>query len=322
MNEKKVWLITGITGQDSSYLSEILLKDNQEVHGIMRRSSTLTTERIDHVFDPSDRDHVHYGDLTEETLSKIKILVDKSQFAWVRDHRTYLQLGWKGIKTIYAPCPTLISYKVFGIDNSMTNTQPTVGIAFGKHGDFIISEWQKVLEFYREIVTKLLERTEVKIYQIQHRPIDIAAFEDLSQLLESKYRNRIKLVNPESGQGLIRMFARCCSVISLYLHPGLMAYGAGVPLHMIGYDVKCSGFYEDVIMNDGYSTYQSLVDDLETETIINKIIETIKTGEMKAKHRIRKRIEDKLKLIEFYFKLISKQILYPLINIKNLELGE
>jgi GDPmannose 4,6-dehydratase len=61
----KVALITGITGQDGSYLSELLLADGYEVHGIMRRASTLSTERIDHIFHPEDRKFIHYGDLTE-----------------------------------------------------------------------------------------------------------------------------------------------------------------------------------------------------------------------------------------------------------------
>lgn len=55
-------LITGITGQDGSYLAEFLLAKNYEVHGIVRRSSSINTARIDHVV---DRLHLHYGDLTD-----------------------------------------------------------------------------------------------------------------------------------------------------------------------------------------------------------------------------------------------------------------
>jgi GDPmannose 4,6-dehydratase len=62
-------LITGITGQDGSYLAELLLAKGYEVHGLVRRSSTLPTERIDHIYqDPHDagaRLHLHYGDLTD-----------------------------------------------------------------------------------------------------------------------------------------------------------------------------------------------------------------------------------------------------------------
>ncbi len=55
-------LITGITGQDGSYLAEYLLNKNYEVHGIIRRSSSFNTERIDHIF---NKLHLHYGDLTD-----------------------------------------------------------------------------------------------------------------------------------------------------------------------------------------------------------------------------------------------------------------
>jgi GDPmannose 4,6-dehydratase len=61
--------ITGITGQDGSYLAELLLEKGYEVHGLIRRSSTFNTARIDHLFkDPHDETnhlHLHYGDLTD-----------------------------------------------------------------------------------------------------------------------------------------------------------------------------------------------------------------------------------------------------------------
>lgn len=62
-------LITGITGQDGSYLAELLLEKGYEVHGIVRRSSSFNTERIDHIYkDPHETDaklFLHYGDLTD-----------------------------------------------------------------------------------------------------------------------------------------------------------------------------------------------------------------------------------------------------------------
>jgi GDPmannose 4,6-dehydratase len=62
-------LITGITGQDGSYLAELLLSKNFEVHGLIRRASTFNTERIDHLYvdphDPTARLLLHYGDLTD-----------------------------------------------------------------------------------------------------------------------------------------------------------------------------------------------------------------------------------------------------------------
>ena len=64
-------LITGITGQDGSYLTELLLEKGYEVHGIKRRSSSFNTSRIDHLYqDPHDQDprlFLHYGDLTDST---------------------------------------------------------------------------------------------------------------------------------------------------------------------------------------------------------------------------------------------------------------
>lgn len=62
-------LITGITGQDGSYLAELLLSKGYEVHGLIRRSSTFNTSRIDHLYqDPHDKDaklFLHYGDLSD-----------------------------------------------------------------------------------------------------------------------------------------------------------------------------------------------------------------------------------------------------------------
>jgi len=68
---RPVALISGITGQDGSYLAEFLLEKNYAVHGIKRRSSSFNTERIDHLYkDPHLSDvrlHLHYGDLTDAT---------------------------------------------------------------------------------------------------------------------------------------------------------------------------------------------------------------------------------------------------------------
>ena len=60
----KVALITGITGQDGSYLAELLLEKGYDVHGIIRRASLINTARIDHIFDKLS---LHYGDLTDST---------------------------------------------------------------------------------------------------------------------------------------------------------------------------------------------------------------------------------------------------------------
>ena len=77
----KVALITGITGQDGSYLAELLLSKGYEVHGIVRRASLINTDRIDHLYqDPHQKKRnliLHYGDVTDSTsvsqiIKKIK----------------------------------------------------------------------------------------------------------------------------------------------------------------------------------------------------------------------------------------------------------
>jgi GDPmannose 4,6-dehydratase len=79
--EQKKALITGITGQDGSYLAELLLDKGYEVHGLVRRSSSFNTERIDHLYrdphDPKAKLFLHYGDLVDgmgirEVLTRVK----------------------------------------------------------------------------------------------------------------------------------------------------------------------------------------------------------------------------------------------------------
>lgn len=79
MDKKKKALITGITGQDGSYLAELLLEKGYEVHGMIRRSSSFNTGRIDHLYnDPKIMDQslfLHYGDLTDS--SNLNRILDK-----------------------------------------------------------------------------------------------------------------------------------------------------------------------------------------------------------------------------------------------------
>ena len=84
MSQRKKALITGITGQDGSYLAELLLAKGYEVHGIKRRSSSFNTQRIDHLYqDPHKKNLdfiLHYGDLTDSTnINRIieKIIPDE-----------------------------------------------------------------------------------------------------------------------------------------------------------------------------------------------------------------------------------------------------
>jgi GDPmannose 4,6-dehydratase len=71
VSDKKVALITGVTGQDGAYLAELLLSKGYEVHGIKRRASLFNTDRIDHLYqDPHEKNprfKLHYGDLTDST---------------------------------------------------------------------------------------------------------------------------------------------------------------------------------------------------------------------------------------------------------------
>lgn len=72
ISRRKVALITGITGQDGSYLAELLISKGYEVHGIVRRSSSFNTKRIEHLYSDrlthsGGRMKLHYGDLTDST---------------------------------------------------------------------------------------------------------------------------------------------------------------------------------------------------------------------------------------------------------------
>ena len=74
--KKKIALIFGVTGQDGSYLADLLIKKNYLVHGVKRRSSSFNTGRIDHIYqDPHEKKRnffLHYGDITDSTsVSKI-----------------------------------------------------------------------------------------------------------------------------------------------------------------------------------------------------------------------------------------------------------
>lgn len=77
----KTALITGITGQDGSYLAELLLSKGYTVHGLIRRASTFNTHRIDHLYtdphDPQTRLFLHYGDLTDS--SRLTTLLEKTR---------------------------------------------------------------------------------------------------------------------------------------------------------------------------------------------------------------------------------------------------
>ena len=91
--KKKIALIFGITGQDGSYLAELLIKKNYIIHGVKRRSSSANTERIDHLFDSVNFTNksifIHYGDISDGTSSietdvlLIFLSYEYTTFCWV-----------------------------------------------------------------------------------------------------------------------------------------------------------------------------------------------------------------------------------------------
>lgn len=87
-------LVTGVTGQDGSYLAELLLSKGYEVHGIIRRASTFNTGRIDHIYvdshEPNARFFLHYGDLSDsEQLSNILYNMHPCQAGRLHQLRTH-----------------------------------------------------------------------------------------------------------------------------------------------------------------------------------------------------------------------------------------
>jgi GDPmannose 4,6-dehydratase len=85
-------LITGITGQDGSYLTEILLEKGYEVHGIIRRSSSFNTSRLEHLYSNHDvldkRMFLHYGDLVD--TSNMNRLLEKIEPDEIYNHLVHL----------------------------------------------------------------------------------------------------------------------------------------------------------------------------------------------------------------------------------------
>ena len=91
---RKSALITGVTGQDGSYLAEFLLEKGYEVHGIKRRASSFNTQRVDHIYEDPHVEHqrfvLHYGDLTDSSnLTRIlqQVRPDGQRFPGFEIHR-------------------------------------------------------------------------------------------------------------------------------------------------------------------------------------------------------------------------------------------
>lgn len=85
-------LITGITGQDGSYLAEILLEKGYEVHGLVRRSSTFNTQRIDHI---RDRVTLHYGDMTDQFSLMWALKKSQPDEVYNLAAQSHVQVSWE-----------------------------------------------------------------------------------------------------------------------------------------------------------------------------------------------------------------------------------
>ena len=109
-------LITGITGQDGSYLAEILLGKVYEVHGIIHKSSSFNTQRIDHLYSdshqPGTRLFLHYGDFIEKPLDrkaflhKVKNILEQDDFIVMSACQTLTKMGKKVLLTSTRRSPT------------------------------------------------------------------------------------------------------------------------------------------------------------------------------------------------------------------------
>ena len=91
-------LITGITGQDGSYLTELLLDKGYEVHGVIRRSSSFNTERIDHLYQdphtPGVRLKLHYGDLNDASSLNTLLRMIKPDEIYNRGAQSHVRVSF------------------------------------------------------------------------------------------------------------------------------------------------------------------------------------------------------------------------------------
>ena len=130
----KVALITGITGQDGSYLAELLLEKGYEVHGIVRRSSLINTDRIDHIY---ERITLHYGDLTDSTnLVRIiqKVQPDEIYNLGAQSHVkvSFEMPEYTGQTDALGTLRILESVRLLGMENKTRIYQASTSEMFGK----------------------------------------------------------------------------------------------------------------------------------------------------------------------------------------------
>lgn len=129
-------LITGVTGQDGSYLAELLLEKGYEVHGLKRRSSSFNTDRVDHIYESNDNFYLHYGDLTDST-NIIRLISE------IRPHEIY-NLGAQSHVQVSFETPeytansdaigvlrVLEAVRILGMENSVKFYQASTSEMFG-----------------------------------------------------------------------------------------------------------------------------------------------------------------------------------------------
>jgi GDPmannose 4,6-dehydratase len=130
----KIALITGITGQDGSYLAELLLEKGYQVHGIIRRASLINTRRIDHVYDSIT---LHYGDLTDSTnLVRIiqQVQPDEIYNLGAQSHVkvSFEMPEYTGQVDALGTLRTLEAVRLLGMENKTRIYQASTSEMFGK----------------------------------------------------------------------------------------------------------------------------------------------------------------------------------------------
>ena len=109
--KNKVALIFGITGQDGSYLAELLLKKNYIVHGVIRRSSSINTFRVDHIYqDPHDKNYrfrLHYGDVTDSLSVSNIIKKIKPNEIYNLAAQSHVAVSFKTVSYTHLTLPTM-----------------------------------------------------------------------------------------------------------------------------------------------------------------------------------------------------------------------
>jgi len=129
-------LITGITGQDGSYLAELLLEKGYEVHGVKRRSSSFNTERIDHIYETSKNFYLHYGDLTDST-NLIRLISEiKPDEIYNLGAQSHVQVSFEtpeytANSDAMGPLRLLEAIRILGMENTVRFYQASTSEMFG-----------------------------------------------------------------------------------------------------------------------------------------------------------------------------------------------